>query len=296
LTPRTELPHPFATMTPELHQLIIRSKFHVGAVRAVAALLPAEDAALDALVGERAQANDTYGFGYVVTAAVDAGRPVDARHLATGAMLIQNQHVLGCVAWHMQGEVPEPLLHAIEHTLLFPVVESAMLLLIADWCREHGGRALPAGFIPHARHFARKTNLNTEALGYLLALAQIAGDAGLKSVVETHFVKRSPEKLQKARDSARVLGEAFLNVCRGPISALFPAAPPRVLAEKFTMRRAVARVGRNEPCPCGSGKKYKHCCIEKDVERLHFSTDVAGKTIEEVQAEPEPHLNLSKLM
>lgn len=21
-----------------------------------------------------------------------------------------------------------------------------------------------------------------------------------------------------------------------------------------------AKVGRNEPCPCGSGKKYKHCC------------------------------------
>jgi hypothetical protein len=26
-----------------------------------------------------------------------------------------------------------------------------------------------------------------------------------------------------------------------------------------TVRRAVPRVGRNEPCPCGSGKKYKHC-------------------------------------
>jgi len=23
-------------------------------------------------------------------------------------------------------------------------------------------------------------------------------------------------------------------------------------------------VGRNEPCPCGSGKKYKKCCLEKD--------------------------------
>jgi preprotein translocase subunit SecA len=23
--------------------------------------------------------------------------------------------------------------------------------------------------------------------------------------------------------------------------------------------RAEAKVGRNEPCPCGSGKKYKHC-------------------------------------
>jgi len=25
-----------------------------------------------------------------------------------------------------------------------------------------------------------------------------------------------------------------------------------------------ARLGRNEPCHCGSGRKYKHCCLEKD--------------------------------
>jgi len=24
------------------------------------------------------------------------------------------------------------------------------------------------------------------------------------------------------------------------------------------------KVGRNEPCPCGSGKKYKHCCMGKE--------------------------------
>ncbi len=23
------------------------------------------------------------------------------------------------------------------------------------------------------------------------------------------------------------------------------------------------QTGRNVPCPCGSGKKYKHCCLEK---------------------------------
>jgi hypothetical protein len=22
-------------------------------------------------------------------------------------------------------------------------------------------------------------------------------------------------------------------------------------------------IGRNDPCPCGSGKKYKKCCIDK---------------------------------
>jgi len=23
------------------------------------------------------------------------------------------------------------------------------------------------------------------------------------------------------------------------------------------------KTGRNEPCPCGSGKKYKKCCLSK---------------------------------
>jgi hypothetical protein len=25
----------------------------------------------------------------------------------------------------------------------------------------------------------------------------------------------------------------------------------------------MARIGRNDPCPCGSGKKFKKCCIDK---------------------------------
>ena len=24
------------------------------------------------------------------------------------------------------------------------------------------------------------------------------------------------------------------------------------------------KIGRNDPCPCGSGKKYKNCCMKKD--------------------------------
>lgn len=30
--------------------------------------------------------------------------------------------------------------------------------------------------------------------------------------------------------------------------------------EKVTPPARSVKVGRNEPCPCGSGKKYKHCC------------------------------------
>jgi len=35
-------------------------------------------------------------------------------------------------------------------------------------------------------------------------------------------------------------------------TSVFSAGPPR------------ERVARNDPCPCGSGKKYKQCCMWKD--------------------------------
>jgi hypothetical protein len=25
----------------------------------------------------------------------------------------------------------------------------------------------------------------------------------------------------------------------------------------------MTKIGRNQPCPCGSGKKYKKCCLNK---------------------------------
>lgn len=31
------------------------------------------------------------------------------------------------------------------------------------------------------------------------------------------------------------------------------------------LRREMPKVGRNDPCPCGSGKKYKHCHLRQDV-------------------------------
>jgi preprotein translocase subunit SecA len=33
-----------------------------------------------------------------------------------------------------------------------------------------------------------------------------------------------------------------------------------------TIRRDGKKVGRNDPCPCGSGKKYKKCCLPKEEE------------------------------
>jgi hypothetical protein len=35
----------------------------------------------------------------------------------------------------------------------------------------------------------------------------------------------------------------------------------KVVAYAQTAVRGSERVGRNQPCPCGSGKKFKKCCI-----------------------------------
>ncbi|MCZ8130645.1 MAG: preprotein translocase subunit SecA [Steroidobacteraceae bacterium] len=46
----------------------------------------------------------------------------------------------------------------------------------------------------------------------------------------------------------------------GPLNAPLPTAEPEPRAAPVpTFARTTPKVGRNEPCPCGSGKKYKHC-------------------------------------
>ena len=37
------------------------------------------------------------------------------------------------------------------------------------------------------------------------------------------------------------------------------SAEPEIQLPKITIRRETPKVGRNDPCPCGSGKKYKQC-------------------------------------
>ena len=44
------------------------------------------------------------------------------------------------------------------------------------------------------------------------------------------------------------------------------APKPQDARKPETFRREMPKVGRNDPCPCGSGKKYKNCCMNKDVE------------------------------
>ena len=42
------------------------------------------------------------------------------------------------------------------------------------------------------------------------------------------------------------------------------------------------KIGRNSMCPCGSGLKYKHCCLSKDEESALEQQETAARKAENV--------------
>jgi hypothetical protein len=51
------------------------------------------------------------------------------------------------------------------------------------------------------------------------------------------------------------------------------------------------RPGRNEPCHCGSGRKYKQCCLEKDEAAARAARTKAAEAapIPSPEAAPQAH-------
>lgn len=43
------------------------------------------------------------------------------------------------------------------------------------------------------------------------------------------------------------------------------------------------KVGRNDPCPCGSGKKYKKCCLARDEAAARQSAQERARVIRAVE-------------
>jgi preprotein translocase subunit SecA len=71
---------------------------------------------------------------------------------------------------------------------------------------------------------------------------------------ERDLTQEEIERMLAARARARAKQSEQVNKLGGAQ----PSDRPK------TVRRESAKVGRNEPCPCGSGKKYKKCCMLGD--------------------------------
>jgi preprotein translocase subunit SecA len=70
------------------------------------------------------------------------------------------------------------------------------------------------------------------------------------------------EREQASAETRRVeddtVSDESVQAAEEIVEAQYGAAP-QAQGDNEPMRRDVPKVGRNDPCPCGSGKKYKQC-------------------------------------
>jgi len=67
----------------------------------------------------------------------------------------------------------------------------------------------------------------------------------------------SPDDVQAVDEQRRSNTE--MNFQHDSIDAMEGEAPEVGIEPQQPVVRNGPKVGRNDPCPCGSGKKYKHC-------------------------------------
>jgi uncharacterized protein len=108
--------------------------------------------------------------------------------------------------------------------------------------------------------------------GFMLGVTRFV-DPWWRPVLDEHVELVAPMLLLGTERGWKALEQSGDN--RAATRAAYEAIPNAVaaLSEHFRpmreqadrerlapVRRAAAKVGRNDPCPCGSGKKYKKCC------------------------------------
>jgi preprotein translocase subunit SecA len=85
-----------------------------------------------------------------------------------------------------------------------------------------------------------------------------------RPVREEELPVRRHQAPRQERHEAVTLQAAARSAAEGGGEAEFAAQAPAASrggeGVVQTVRRATPKVGRNDPCPCGSGKKYKKCC------------------------------------
>ncbi len=109
-----------------------------------------------------------------------------------------------------------------------------------------------------ARGFMRGIQLRPNSWQELIGSEEFGGPM-LPIMILTHEhdpdpAMRPPEIAPDKRD------ELLQSLIAGLTHIYRYFASHRQLATQGSLRRQGPKIGRNDQCPCGSGRKYKHCC------------------------------------
>ena len=117
-----------------------------------------------------------------------------------------------------------------------------------------------------ARGFMRGVELRREAWTDLIVSEEHGGSI-LPMLMLYHEhdpdpeVRPNPIRLEQRDEIIADMTAGLLRIYRHFLSKRGGSIPRRTSSR--TVRRDTAKIGRNDPCPCGSGKKYKHCHCDK---------------------------------
>jgi hypothetical protein len=226
-------------------------------------------------------ARDDRAFPALLLAALLRGDAVDAGVLARGAALLADADHLAVAVGHLGGDVASALLAAVDDHGLGYEREPTALLLAELWCRRKQVPR-PPRLLAEARIRARR-QLTQEGEDAMVGLQGLLDDPDLATLLEGLLV---PE----VKDAARAFVSRLVERLVDPPGKHLPERAPRQARAKGSVRRATAKVGRNDACWCGSGKKYKSCHEAADRDRNADASDVAGLTMAELASDLERHL------
>ncbi len=166
----------------------------------------------------------------------------------------------GLLSHRQKGQIPLSIIHDYEKLI--------MLKSIDDRWRDHLYEIDNLKEAIHLRSYGGKdviVEFQKEAYELFMDMLEEIDTRILSSVFDTIIIDESDaKKMEKLESMMTVHEEIEAFHGRGiPESAAVSVPKGRVRrdgAVKTEPVRKAEKIGRNDPCPCGSGKKYKKCC------------------------------------
>ena len=247
-------------LTPELIQQLSQATFCRPAIEALAEQF--EDtpiAAINTLVAQLTEQGEDTALNRLLNVCAYTDRPVDPAVLAESAAVIKDITHLSYCYVNQSPDAIEPLVKMARAQTLSSQRQALLGRLAAELA---------------LRHQVHKNDVN-RLLQHLLEEIQTP---------PTSILIADSIQMLKSNDS-NTSSIPILSECN--LHTDLPERPPRkIIGNGETIRRPIPKLGRNAPCHCGSGKKYKRCCLEKDQAILADASSYEGVTHSQLMENP----------
>ncbi len=266
-------------------------------IRALAPKLPADEGQFDCLLQHLVERRIRGAFTSVVLAAMDADRTFDVRHLVVGATMLPAELIIPSIAMRCTGEVDVALLKAVEDQRLDTMFAAVCVLVALQWRHAQRPGSSYQDIATEFRVLRRKRHTKEETTTVLAAIAEVLAQVGEEHPWPELQEKRNRKLYGEAAKYLDGIGETV----QAPILDRLDRPGKGWTLFGYTVKSPVpkkpdgSKWGRNDLCHCGSGKKYKKCCEQKDKARWHDASDVEGKTWSEMELEPEKYMDEKRL-